>query len=70
MRRTRDRQYRASSMRRLFFSTSVARPAVQQLAASDAPVTVPVVVNPAHAPAVRHRAFEAQPRNLLSHWSR
>ena len=38
-------------MRRDFFSTSVARPPVQQLAASTAPVLVPVNECPAHAPA-------------------
>lgn len=38
-------------MRRDFFSTSVASPAVQQLPASTVPVTVPVPWNPAHAPA-------------------
>ena len=37
-------------MRRLFFSTSVARPAVQQLAAMTGPVHVPVSCHPAHAP--------------------
>ena len=39
-------------MRRDFFSTSVASPAVQQLPARMAPVTEPVVWKPMHAPAV------------------
>ena len=38
-------------MRRDFFSTSVARPPVQQLAAITAPVLVPISECPAHAPA-------------------
>jgi hypothetical protein len=39
-------------MRRDFFSTSVASPAVQQLPARVAPVTEPVAWKPMHAPAV------------------
>ena len=45
-------------MRRDFFSTSVARPPVQQLAAITAPVLVPSRECPAHAPACAERMLQ------------
>lgn len=51
-------------MRRDFFSTSVASPAVQQLPASTLPVTVPVVWNPTHAPAHPHCLRDAVGQRL------
>jgi hypothetical protein len=44
-------------MRRDFFSASVARPPVQQLAARMPPVLLPVSWCPAHAPAQRWQAL-------------